>query len=86
MQTYVQKDQEPSEIFRISPVTDVQKTFKHSDLPTDDLLTKFEKTCVEYVTVLEEIADTFKTLDNDFLQNVLGMKTFDVYKRRNIER
>ena len=68
------------------PTKGVQETLKHSRLPTDDLPAKFEETCAEYVTVLEEIADTLKTLDDDLLQNVLGMETFQLYKKRQIER
>ena len=65
---------------------DLQADWEQIQVPEDDGEAKFEKSCANYVLVLEEIADTLKTLDADLLQNVLGNEKYETYKKRQVER
>ena len=52
----------------------------------DDIEAKFEKTSSDYVAILENIADTLKALDDDFLLNLLGKEKHEAYKKNQVER
>ena len=65
---------------------DLQADQEQIQVSEDDGEAKFEKSCANYVLVLEEIADTLKTLDADLLQNILGNKNYETYKKKQIER
>jgi hypothetical protein len=86
LQTNLRQAQRQREELQRLPADDLQANCEQSQAPADDLQTKFEKSCDDYVSVLEEIADTLKTLDDDFLQNVLGKEKYDSYKKRQIAR
>jgi hypothetical protein len=86
LQTNLRQAQIQREELQRLPAEDPQANCERSQPPADDLQTKFEKSSADYVSVLEEIADTLKTLDDDFLQNVLGKEKYDSYKKRQIAR
>ena len=67
-------------------LNDFQVHRERIQVSEDDGEAKFEKSCANYVLVLEEIADTLKTLDADLLQNVLGNEKYETYRKRQIER
>lgn len=64
----------------------MQENFGETLAQADDLQTKFEKCCEDYVAVLENIADTLKTIDDEFLQNILGKEKHESFKKHQIER
>ena len=86
LQNCIQEKQTQPVESEILPVDDLPSKTVNSQATTDELELTFEKSSAEYLSVLEELADTLKTLDNEFLQNILGEEKFQVYKKRQIER
>lgn len=52
----------------------------------NDVQSKLVKFSNDYVSVLEEIADILKSLDDDLMENVLGRDKYDLYKKKQVER
>ncbi|XP_028399208.1 Bloom syndrome protein homolog [Dendronephthya gigantea] len=59
---------------------------RRSERAEETLDAKFEKSSSDYIAVLEKIADTFKTFDQDLLLNLLGEDEHEEYKKNQVER
>ena len=86
MQAYFQQTQIKFKERQSFPADDLAANSEKSQVRADDIQTKFEQSCADYVSILEEIADALKTLDDDLLHNVLGKEQYESYKKKQIER